>query len=81
MTRNMVKVFTHGRMEDIIKEDSSTVNNMVRVYTNKSMALKHMEFGKKERRVFFVRTALNGLSSKITYESYRIRKNETYNID
>ena len=68
MTKNMDKEFTLGRTVEVIKEDSSTENNMEKAFTNKQMAQKHMASGKKERRAYFVRTALNGLSLKITYD-------------
>ena len=68
MTKNMAKEFILGRTVEVIKEDSSTENNMEKEFTNKLMALKHMVSGKKERRAYYVRTALNGLSLKITYD-------------
>ena len=68
MTKNMDKEYTLGRTVEVIKEDFSTENNMVKEFTNKQMALKHMASGKKERRAYYVRTALNGLNLKITYD-------------
>jgi len=68
MTKNTDKDHTLGRMEDLTKADSKTENNMAKVFTSKLMAPRHSAYGIKEKRVFCVRTALNGLNLKTLYD-------------
>ena len=68
MTKNTDKDHTLGRMEDLTKEDLTMVNNTAKEFTSKLMEPRHSVYGKKERRVFCVRTALNGLNLKTLYD-------------
>ena len=74
MTKSTDKEHTLGRMEDLTKEDLTMENNTAKEFTSKLMAPRHSAYGKKERRVFCVRTALNGLNSKTKYDFIFLKK-------
>ena len=61
-------------MEDLTKEDLTMENNTAKEFTSKLMAPRHSAYGKKERRVFYVRTAQNGLNSKTKFDFLFLKK-------
>ena len=62
MIKNMDMEYTHGQMDDTIKVDFLTENNTEKVYINKLMEQKPTAYGKKEKKVLYVRIVPNGSS-------------------
>ena len=68
----VIKVFKREGIDQ--GEDLTMENNTAKEFTSKLMALRHSAYGKKERRVFCVRTALNGLNSKTKFDFIFLKK-------
>ena len=69
MIRNMDKVFIHGQMEGCIKEDFIMVNSMAKVSIDKPTAKKFMAYGRKAKKVSYVKTKKNLMSLKTTFDT------------
>lgn len=59
MTRNMVKVCILGLTVECTKVDFIMGNNTEKVYTDNQMDKKFTEYGRKERKVLYVRIRKN----------------------
>ena len=51
MTKNTVKEFTPGQMEECIKVDFQTENNMVKEFINNKMVNKYTAYGLKVKKL------------------------------
>ena len=71
MIRSMEMVFIRGQTVECIKVDSIMESNMAKVSISRLMALKFMVYGRKERRVLYVKTNKNSFCLKITFECLR----------
>ena len=60
--KNTDKVYIPGQMEECIKGGFIMVNNMERVSIDKLTAKNYMVYGKKAKRVSYVRTSKNSMN-------------------
>ena len=59
MIKNMDKEYINGLMVDSIQVDLLTVNNTVKEFTNKQMEQRYTEFGKRAKKVYYVKIVLS----------------------
>ena len=70
--KNTDKVSTPGLMEECIKEGFIMVSNMEKVSIDKQTAKNYMVYGRKAKRVSYVRTSKNSMSLETIFDNLQI---------
>ena len=68
MIRSMDKVSIRGQTEECIKVDFIMVNSMGKVFIDKLTAKKYMVYGRKAKKVSYVKTKKNSMNLKTIFE-------------
>lgn len=68
MIKNMDKVFILGQTEECTKADFIMASNMVKAFIDKLTAKKFMVYGKKAKKVSYVKTKKNLMNLRTIFE-------------